>query len=81
MKISRSYPYLSIAKHFGVDYGDVLLVAQYRAQGDSRSPNTHEWGAIRRVTTDVNLLVFKDFAAAIDQAIREFRRIQKEGWD
>lgn len=81
MRISRRYPYLSIARHFDVDYGDVLLVAQYRANGNKRGPNEHEKMALHRVSTEINLLVFKDFVAAVDQSIREFRRIQREGWD
>ena len=80
--ISKSYPYLSIAKHFGLDYGDVLLYAQWEMNPVAlKHADPHTQAAVKRLQTDLNVIVQKDFTAAVKYAISEFRRIQREGWD
>lgn len=80
--ISRSYPYLSIAKHFDLDYGDVLIYAQWAMNPVAlwhADPITRE--VVMRLQKEINVIVQKDFVAAVKHAISEWRRMQREGWD
>jgi hypothetical protein len=81
MKLSRSYPFMSIARHYDVDYGDVLLFGQYmRKWGIGLGPSLHEQRAMSNLHDQINPIIAQDFAAAIERANREFARIQREGW-
>lgn len=78
--VSRSFPYLSIARFFDVDYGDVLLFAQWVMQGRPVERDPHTRDALRRLTSAINHLVVRDFVVCIEQAVAEFERIRREGW-
>lgn len=64
------FPYFQIAKQYGVDYTDVLLVADHY---------THQRGRLRAVDAMTRLqpAVIEDIGRMVD----EFRTIQREGWN
>lgn len=81
MKLSHSYPFMSIARHYDLDYGDVLLFGQYmRKWSLGVAPNLHEQRAMSNLHDQLNPIITQDFAAAIERANQEFARIQREGW-
>jgi hypothetical protein len=73
----QSYPFLAIAKRYGVDYGDVLLVADMWRHPANRSENERE--ADKRLFVAC-LKLPKQTVAKIERDIStantEFRRIQ-----
>jgi hypothetical protein len=68
-----SYPFLAIAKKYGLDYGDVLIYADIHYNGNV--PNTTEWAC--RAVDNVSAIE-PDYAAVQDvlSALEEFRAIQ-----
>ena len=66
--ISYSYPYLSIAKKYGVPYSTVLALADLGTHG--RSAGYHECSAAVRDRID------EDMLGDINAAIRHFKGVQ-----
>lgn len=58
MSKPQSYPFLAIAKRYGLDYGDVLAIAHYNRFGDARN------GLNEDVFNKYPLLVIEDIALA-----------------
>jgi hypothetical protein len=79
--MSKSYPYLAIANRYDLDYGDVLLFAEFKMSGlrleESRQPIRE---AVKRLSEDANILIIKDFQVHVSEAIRHYRHVQKNGW-
>jgi hypothetical protein len=73
----QSYPFLAIAKKYGLDYGDVLLVADMWRHPANRSENERE--ADKRLFVAC-IKLSKQTVAKIERDIStantEFRRIQ-----
>lgn len=40
---SKSYPYLAIAQHYGVSYGEVLAYAETKAKLKQDHPYVEQW--------------------------------------
>lgn len=47
--MSGSFPFMAIARRYGLDYGDVLIYAQIHRTG-ARPAHPHEFRAIDRVS-------------------------------
>lgn len=76
-----SYPFLAIAKKYGVDYGDVLLLADmWRLSNEGVHPDNAWWrDAMDRVGKAVKWS--DDFRNEVQDANETFRCIQAGGID
>lgn len=75
-----SYPYLRIAKRFGLDYGDVLLSADHIAHPE-RSVVAYQSPARLRIAEKLSEKDYFDFYKVMEATVEEFEIIRKEGWD
>lgn len=76
--MSKSYPFLAIAKRFNLDYGDVLLFADIRRQhtGSPQHPWTPHHAMTCKRLSRLSLQTGCDLDDAIDEANSTFKAIQ-----
>lgn len=82
-KPSHSYPYLSIARYFDLDYGVVLIYAEVRERDRPLHRTPWQQWAVKKVTERFehwpNRL--NHFREALDAAADHFERVRQHGMD
>lgn len=86
--IFGSYPYLTIAKKYDLDYGDVLIVGDFMTHGKQNivmEISQARWDRIEKELDsrpeDPLKYHFGLFLSDMNISRENFKRIQTEGWD
>ena len=82
-RVNESYPYMRIAKQWGLPYELVLLYAQWCMSGPAVWPSEcgywTNW-ACNQIENLLDTPTMWKFEQDVQAAVADFRRIQREGW-
>lgn len=77
MPISRSYPYLGIAKKYGIEYSTALVFGDF-ATRNNRDSNQSVWHLMENIPTRDQFVAYEydQFLVDVNDAARYYRDIQ-----